>query len=158
MKEQIALILRFVDKSNVIRQEFVSFLWCKNGLIDVGLYQTIDDLLGSEGLVLDCRGQDSSAAGKDKVLQTQVPRINPKLFTHIEQAINWILPEVMRNESNGENKRYYILFDFPMPQMHYATKLVDVCLTWWLAKTDDYEFLWGAAFVNLPFSRWNDKK
>ena len=26
MKEQIALILRFVDKSNVIRQEFVSFL------------------------------------------------------------------------------------------------------------------------------------
>ena len=32
MKEQVALIVRFVDKNNIIREELVSFLVCKNGV------------------------------------------------------------------------------------------------------------------------------
>ena len=45
MKEQIALILRFVDKNNIIGEEFVSFLQCRNGLTGIGLYQTINEFL-----------------------------------------------------------------------------------------------------------------
>ena len=35
MEEQMALILRFNDKNNIIREQFVSFLQCKNGLTGV---------------------------------------------------------------------------------------------------------------------------
>ena len=49
MKEQMALILRFVDKNNISREEFLSFLECRNGLTGVGLYQTINEFLGSVG-------------------------------------------------------------------------------------------------------------
>lgn len=88
MKKQTALILRYVGKNDINRQKFVSFLEFKNAQIDVGLYQTINEFLGSGGLnILDCRGQGydgaDAVAGKKKALQTQVPRINSKaLYTH----------------------------------------------------------------------------
>ena len=85
MKEQMALILRFVDQNNIIWEEFVSFLECRNGLT-VGLYQTINEFLGSVGLdILDCPGQGYDGAGKDKGLQAQIRGVNPKaLYTHCE--------------------------------------------------------------------------
>ena len=88
MKEQMALILRFVDKNNIIREESVSFLECRNDLAGAVLYQTINEFLGSAGLdILECRGQGydgaGAVAGKDKVLWTQIRRVNPKaLYTH----------------------------------------------------------------------------
>ena len=88
MKGQMALILRSVDKNNIIREEFVSFLECRNGLTGVGLYQTINKFLGSVGLdILDCHGQGydgaGAVAGKDKGLQAQICRVNLKtLYTH----------------------------------------------------------------------------
>ena len=42
----MALIIRFLDKNNIIKEEFASFLECKNGLTGVGLYQTINEFLG----------------------------------------------------------------------------------------------------------------
>ena len=76
MKEQMALILRFVDQNNIFREEFVSFLECKNGLTGVGLYQTINEFLGSVGLdILDGTGQGydgtGAVAGKDNGSQAQ---------------------------------------------------------------------------------------
>ena len=48
---------KFVD-NNIIREKFVIFLGFKNGLTGVGLYQTINEFLGSVGLdILDCRGE-----------------------------------------------------------------------------------------------------
>ena len=87
MKGQMALILRFVAKNNIVKEEFISFLECRNGLTAVGLYQTINEFLGSVGLdILDCRGQGydgaGAFAGKDKGLQTQIRIVNPKaLYT-----------------------------------------------------------------------------
>ena len=43
------LIVIFFGNNNMIREEFVSFLECKNGSIGVGLYQTIRKFLGSKG-------------------------------------------------------------------------------------------------------------
>lgn len=57
MKEQIALILRFVDKNNTLSEEFVSFHEFKNGLTGEGLYQIINEFLGLVALdILDCHG------------------------------------------------------------------------------------------------------
>ena len=49
MEEQMLLIVIFFGNNNMIREEFVSFLECKNGSIGVGLYQTIRKFLGSKG-------------------------------------------------------------------------------------------------------------
>lgn len=43
------LIVIFFGKNNMIREEFVSFLECKDGSIGVGFYQTIRKFLGSKG-------------------------------------------------------------------------------------------------------------
>ena len=69
MKEQMVLILRFVDKNNIIREEFTGFLKSKNNMTGVELNHTINEHLGSVDLdILDCRiqGYDgaSAVAGK----------------------------------------------------------------------------------------------
>ena len=48
LKEQIALVLRFVDKSstNTIREQFVSFLESSYGFISLSLLKTINLDLG----------------------------------------------------------------------------------------------------------------
>ena len=49
-KEQVVIIRRFVDKNKVTRDELVSFLECKNGLITAWLYKIIIKYFGSVGL------------------------------------------------------------------------------------------------------------
>ena len=96
----------------------------------VGLYQTIKELLGSAGLdILDSRWQwyDGAGvvAGKDKRLQTQVCRKNPKaLYTHCA--------------SHRLN-------------VAVVTSCKEVRKRW-------YEYVWGAACINLSFSPKNEKK
>ena len=70
------------ENNDIIREEFVSFLECKNDLIGV-VYLNV--FLGSEVLdILDCCGKRYAGAGavvgKDKALQVIIPRINPKPF------------------------------------------------------------------------------
>ena len=50
MKEQMVLILRFVDKNNIIREEFTGFLKSKNNMTGVELNHTINEHLGSVDL------------------------------------------------------------------------------------------------------------
>ena len=50
MKEQMVLILRFVDKNNIIREEFTDFLKSKNNMAGVELNHTINEHLGSVDL------------------------------------------------------------------------------------------------------------
>lgn len=46
----MVIIRRFIDKNKVTRDELVSFLECKNGLITAGLYKIIIKYFGSVGL------------------------------------------------------------------------------------------------------------
>ena len=156
MKEKMTLIVRFVDKNNIIREEFVSFLECRNGLTSAGLYQIINEFLGSVGLdILDCHGQGydgaGAVAGKHNVLQEKICRVKPKaLYTHCathrlnlaviasckEQRVRNIMKQI-KETSN--------LFNFSVPRKNslsekvkvYAPnakrqKLVDVRRTSWL--------------------------
>ena len=156
----MALILRFVDKNNIIREEFVRFLEYKNGLKGVGLYQTIKEFLESVGLhILDCCGQRydgaGTLAGKDKGLQTQIRRVNSKaLYAHCaSRRLNLIVvasckKQQVRNVME-QIKEITYLFTFPVPRKNILSekvevytpnaldqKLVDVCHTRWLERID----------------------
>ena len=83
LKEQIALILRFVDKNSNIREEFVPFLECSYGLSSQSLFKTIKEFLDSDGVdISDCRSQGydgaGAVAGKNQGLAANFLRINSK--------------------------------------------------------------------------------
>ena len=83
LKEQIALILRFVDKNSTIREEFVSFLECSYGLSGQSLLKTIKEFLDSHGIdISDCRGEGydgaGAVAGKNQGLGAHFLRMNSK--------------------------------------------------------------------------------
>ena len=62
--EQMAVVLRFVDNSLKIREEFMGFVSCKEGLSGETLSQNITNFLSSIGLRMeDCRGQGYNGAG-----------------------------------------------------------------------------------------------
>ena len=88
MRDQLALIFRFADKKNDIREEFVSFLECSYGLSGQSLYRTIKEFLVSVGIdISDCRWVGyvgaGAAAGKNQGLSAHVLRVNFKaLYTH----------------------------------------------------------------------------
>ena len=87
-KEQMALVLRFVDKNMDIREEFIAFLQCKWGLSGENLAKLLLDALNDLDLPIeDCRGQGydgaGSVAGCVKGLAARILRLNPKaLYTH----------------------------------------------------------------------------
>ncbi|XP_046851774.1 52 kDa repressor of the inhibitor of the protein kinase-like [Xenia sp. Carnegie-2017] len=87
-REQMALILRFIDKNMDIREEFIAFLQCKWGLSGENLAKLILDKLKDLGLPIeDCHGQGydgaGAVAGCVKGLAAQILKLNSKaLYTH----------------------------------------------------------------------------
>ena len=87
-KEQMALVLQFVDKNMDIREEFIAFLQCKWGLSGENLAKLLLGALNDLDLPIeDCRGQGyddaGSVAGCVKDLAAHILRLNPKaLYTH----------------------------------------------------------------------------
>ena len=56
-KEQLSLVLRFVDENNEIREEIICFLHCDSGLSGESLAKLIMDKTHELGLSMDkCRG------------------------------------------------------------------------------------------------------
>lgn len=88
-KEQMALILRFVDSENNIREDFIRFVHCQEGLSGLDLFNVITKCI-KEKLnldILNCRGQGydgaGSVSGHINGLSAHVLRVNPKaLYTH----------------------------------------------------------------------------
>ena len=87
-KEQLSLVLRFVDDDNNIRQDFVKFLHCKWDLRGADLAKLIlDELTNLNLCVSDCRGQGydgaGAVAGHVSGLSAHILRLNPTaLYTH----------------------------------------------------------------------------
>ncbi|XP_028416224.1 52 kDa repressor of the inhibitor of the protein kinase-like [Dendronephthya gigantea] len=87
-KEQMSLVLRFVDEEMNIREEFVGFLHCSWGLKGEQLAKTILDALDKLDVpIADCRGQGydgaGAVAGHINGLSAHLLRLNSKaLFTH----------------------------------------------------------------------------
>ncbi|XP_046851760.1 52 kDa repressor of the inhibitor of the protein kinase-like [Xenia sp. Carnegie-2017] len=87
-KEQMSLVLRFVDTDMNIREEFISFLFCKWRLSGAQLAKLLLEALKELTLSIDdCRGQGydgaGSVAGCTNGLAAQILKLNPKaLYTH----------------------------------------------------------------------------
>ena len=78
-KEQLSLVLRFVDKTDVVREEFISFLLCEFGTTGEALSKIIITPLSKYALgVQYCRGQSYDGAGnigeKYEVLRLKSPK------------------------------------------------------------------------------------
>ncbi|XP_065658729.1 52 kDa repressor of the inhibitor of the protein kinase-like [Hydra vulgaris] len=87
-KEQLSLVIRFVDSKFNIREEFISFLHCTNGVTGQGLFcvllKSISDFLLD---IMNCRGQsydgDGAMSGHTKGLSSRVLNLNKKaIYVH----------------------------------------------------------------------------
>ena len=87
-KEQMSLVLRFVDDNQNIREDFVRFLHCKWGLSGADLASVILNALTDLSLnISDCRGQGydgaGAVAGHTRGLSARILGINNKaIYTH----------------------------------------------------------------------------
>ena len=62
--EQMALVLRFLDSSDKIGEDFLGFIACEDGLTGLALSQEITNFVGDQGLSMDdCHGQGYDGAG-----------------------------------------------------------------------------------------------
>ena len=87
-KEQMSLVLRYVDEKNNIREDFVQFIHCDEGLSGSDLSEVLLKKISFFGLdINNCRGQGydgaGAVAGKRKGLSAHILRLNEKaIYTH----------------------------------------------------------------------------
>ena len=87
-KEQMSLVLRNVDKKNKIREDFVQFIHCDEGLSGSDLSEVRLKKISFFGLdINNCGGQGYDGAGavsaKRKGLSAHILRLNEKaIYTH----------------------------------------------------------------------------
>ncbi|XP_065662565.1 52 kDa repressor of the inhibitor of the protein kinase-like [Hydra vulgaris] len=87
-KEQLSLVIRFVDSNLDIKQEFVKFIHCSNGVPGEGLFSVLLKSMSVLSLdIINCRGQSykgaGAMAGHTKGLSACILNLNEKaIFTH----------------------------------------------------------------------------
>ena len=85
-KEQMSLVLRFVDSNLNIREDFIKFIHCKWGLAGADLAAVILKALADLSLNIEyCRAQgyDGAVAGHINGLSAHILRLNRKaIYTH----------------------------------------------------------------------------
>ena len=63
-KEQLSFCLRFVDSNNDIREEFLKFIHCDEGVTGRDLFEAMTNTLSEFGFdLMNCRGQGYDGAG-----------------------------------------------------------------------------------------------
>ena len=63
-KEQLSFCFRFVDSNNDIREEFLKFIHCDEGVTGWDLFEAVTNTLSEFGLhLMNCRGQGYDGAG-----------------------------------------------------------------------------------------------
>ena len=184
LKEQIALILRFVNKSSTIREEFVSFLECSYGSSGQSLFKTIKEFLYSDGIdVSDWRGEGyvgaGAVAGKNQGLAAHVLRINSEaLYTHcschrlkLAVVTSFGKQHIWNLMTNIKEISYF--FNLSVPQNNCLKeeilqfcpdsskhKLKDICGTRWVERIegkDAFDDLFMPVYLSLlPIKENND--
>ena len=165
MKEQITLILRFVDNNSTIREEFVSFLECSYGLSGHSLFKTIKEFLDSNDIdISDCRCQSydiaGAVAGKNQGLAAHFLKINSRaLYTHCScRCLNLAVvascwEQRIRNLIRNIKEISYF-FNLSVPQNNCLKekilkfrpdsskrKLKNVCRTRWIERIEGMDVL-----------------
>ena len=152
----MSLVLRFVDDNYNIREDFIRFIHCKEGLSGVNLASVI--LKGLEELSLDisnCRGQgydDAGAvSGHINGCSSHILRLNRKaLYTHcFSYRLNLVICasctvlSVRNTMDHIKDISYFFNLSQPRQQMleknitelcpeSKKTRLKDVCRTRWV--------------------------
>ena len=159
-KEQMAFIVRFVDEKSEIREDFLGFFPCKEGVRGAQIATLLKDKAAELGLEMEnCRGQGydgaGNMAGKYIGAATLISKEYPAaLYVHCAaHRLNLCVADackvqtiknmmsVVRKASyffDGSPKRQQILEKYIKeccPQSSHRT-LVDVCRTRWVERID----------------------
>ncbi|XP_065665586.1 52 kDa repressor of the inhibitor of the protein kinase-like [Hydra vulgaris] len=159
-KEQMSLVLRFVDSDFNIREDFIQFIHCSEGVKEKDLLNVLLNCLSNLNLdIKNCRGQGydgaSSVSGYINGLSAQVLNINSKaLHTHCHshrlnlsvcelcnvQLVSEVFNKVRELSyffNYSENRQKFLEASIleREPQTH-KKKLKDICRTRWIERID----------------------
>ncbi|XP_065064865.1 52 kDa repressor of the inhibitor of the protein kinase-like [Rhopilema esculentum] len=161
--EQMSIVVRFVDGTSTIREEFLGFTECNEGLTGRAIAKKIKEKLEELGLpIANCRGQGYDGAanmsGKCSGAAVTIQRDYPKaIYVHCRShVLNLCIASacqiqmvknmmghvrVVSEFFNVHPKRYVLLCDkikslFPQSRHNH---LIDVCRTRWVARIDGLE-------------------
>ncbi|XP_046863323.1 52 kDa repressor of the inhibitor of the protein kinase-like [Xenia sp. Carnegie-2017] len=175
-KEQMSLVLRFVDTDMNIREEFISFLFCKWGLSGAQLAKLLLEALKELTLSIDdCRGQGYDGAGSvpgcTNGLAAQILKLNPKaLYTHCySHRLNLsicdslsirVVNDMLKHVNNATNfikisQTRNIPFEKHTRNSETnskKTRLTDVCKTRWVERIeglDTFQELFVPVYTTL---------
>ena len=173
-KEQLSFVLRYVDDSNNIQENFLGFVHLGEGLSGEALSKAVLAKIDSLGLNIEnCRGQcydgAGAVAGVRNGCSAHILRINHKaLYTHcFSHKLNLSVSKSSKIVSvsnmmekvkaisdffrNSEQRQ--LVFEKYVDQFNPESsknKLKDVCRTRWVERIDGLEM-----FVSLYSSIWN---
>ena len=158
--EQMSFVIRFVDKSCQIREEFIQFLECESGTSGQELYFNIVNIIRNLGLEIgNLRGQGYDGAvnmaGKKSGVSSRILKLNDKaLYVHcVNHRFNLVIAkscniQKVRNLM-GIIKEISYFFNLSPKREQFLKdvkklfdvdttkeKLMDVCLTRWVARID----------------------
>ena len=134
-QEQLSLVIRSVDGSGEIREEFLGFLHCDLGLSGKGLAETVLNSIANLTLdIQNCCGQGydgaSSISGYNNGLSAQILRINEKaIYTHCRShRLNLVVAascniQIVRNVLDQIKELSYF-FNYSVPRQ----KILDACM------------------------------
>ena len=175
-KEQLSLVLRFVDKDCNIREDFLGFLYCKWGLTGQSLAKLILDAIDNFGLnIADCRGQGydgaGSVSGHINGLSAHILRKNQKdIYTHchshrLNLSISKSCSIILVRNVLEQIKQLSYFFNLSQNRQimleksiatycpeSRVTKLKDVCRTRWVERItgmDTFEELFVPIYFTL---------
>ena len=159
-KEQMPLVIRYVNKEKSIQEKFIRYILCDKGLTGEALSEKIKENIAEIGLDLqDCRGQcydgAGNMAGKCSGAAARILNENSlALYTHCAshrlnlcvaascnlQNVKNMMDNVRVKSDffNNSPKRQQLLEQMikeHLPQENHS-KLIDVCRTRWVLRLD----------------------
>ena len=160
-KEQMPLILRYVNADDDIEERFLKYIHCNTGLTGVALAGKIVETLKEEGIPIgNCRGQGYDGAGAMSSPNVGVAaciiRITPKaIFVHcgshrlnlcVQKSCSILLAKNMIDNS-GEVTRFFNnsavrsshLSNLLKESSATCEKLSDPCRTRWVARIESLD-------------------
>ena len=159
-KENLSLVIRFVDASRNIREEFVGFHLCDDGTSGEAVKEIILNGVSDLGLSMDdCRGQSYDGAGNmagryvgaSTLIQNNFKKA---IYVHcMSHRLNLCVADtcslpLVRNMMGTVRKLSSFFSNSPKRQHHLVNKiksllptskhrvLIDVCRTRWIARID----------------------
>ena len=160
-KEQLALVIRFVDGKLQIREEFIKFVHCNTGLSGEALSKLLLHEIEELGLSMEkCRGQAYDGAGAMAGCQsgaaTRISNDFPlAIFIHcFSHRLNLSVMLMIKvkpvrdmfdtvrvisdyfNDSAKRYERFLEVIQKELGKEEGITKLIDICRTRWIQRID----------------------